>query len=1292
MNTGTEISSLIKAQFSKKTENPFVGLRPFDATESHLFFGRDRQIKDILQKLHTNRFLAIIGSSGCGKSSLIRAGVIPKLQGGFLTEQRDYWLIATMRPSGDPLLHFIEAITGTADSPEAIMNDIKFQIAPDSLKTMGVREFINVMHAGLDNRRVNLLILVDQFEELFTYKTSSETQKNENIFFVNLLLELSKETTLPVYTVITMRSDYIGHCNRFFGLPELMNDAQYLVPRLRWQEIREVIANPIKLFNQEINPGLLDMLTNDSDKELDQLPVLQHCMMRTYQNWINDGKAGQIDFKHYNKTDGLAGAISQHAYEVFEKLSNTQKKVAEYMFRCITDSNADYEPVRRPQQFKNLEAVCSVVTGNSKMDLIEVINSFRKKSCAFLTPHEEVKEISENTVIDISHESLMRQWAKLKDWIKVEQRSSDKLYWLSESVIDQREYLRGWDIHDAVWWMEKQKPNNEWANRYVHNLPDVLRYIEKSKTSSQKRKWVFYGSMGLAVLAITTALVGFINLKKEKTESALKELKSNFVIASAKATKDSVERDNALYKLKVESAETEKLKAKAKLDSLKEAENRAKGEKEKAEIKVKIAQLLADEQKNMLAIQGEFIKKTDSIRTAAMGNVLDLTKEKFYQSAEINPAKKRQFVLELINAKYEHQGSDSSASDLKFKSFLSALNKTATGLDAAKEDPNLGLWIVGKAYQTYNDSMLNSVFSDMTKEYLFCSRKFEFPLGYGSAEASEDLIAVSKTNDLLAFPHGDSIYISKIQPDTIFIKSAFSIPKTNNARSKRSPLITARLQKLFYNDNNLITALVNDSVFYTWSKEGILLSIKNIVALNRNEIKKVSPDGSRVIYRALNKKAIQIWNIKNAFLEADIDFPDSLGALLGIEVSSDSKRYLIWGDKGLSIGNIGKVNRITNKIGSFTGGGRFINNNCLILFSRDGQNIQLLDTSLKTVSKINIGPKISSGHEVAGIQISPDWKKLLIQVLSKSGRKSFLLCEKNQKDSIFIWGDVTGGRSSGLTVKNAPNSMAVGFLDSNLILAYHSGNYQFSISQWKKYDEITVGDVKLGLMPPLSYRDKLNYEIINIEDIKNEDSLNLIVKNGQLLTIDRPGIVTYYTAYKTLAERYGTKYWKGFDSASRLVFDYYRDTLMYCNDLIRMTNLGELILLSGEDSKTTKNKLSIGYGRLAFWSLFFKETNYDSVIKYASRGLELDSPTNDWIYTNLALGYLLSGKQESAYKIYRNLKDSYYTRDRKPFKNAFLEDFNDLELAGIISPNKGEVYERVKKIRKFLRGEIEYLD
>lgn len=248
--------------------NPFVGLRPFESGEGLLFFGRREQIIELLQQLHRTRFLSIVGSSGCGKSSLIRAGLIPKLKAGFLIEDKDQWLKATMKPGDAPLYNLAQAVLGALSGEPPSDGEVSSLV--EEIEVSGLQALVERLTPRLVHADTNFLLLVDQFEEIFRFgsyaedeaqtdanadparlrveATDRERRRDEAAEFVSLMLGLAQQKTLPIYVVMTMRSDFLGDCDAFYDLPQAMNRSQYLVPRLTRQQRQEAIENPIRLY------------------------------------------------------------------------------------------------------------------------------------------------------------------------------------------------------------------------------------------------------------------------------------------------------------------------------------------------------------------------------------------------------------------------------------------------------------------------------------------------------------------------------------------------------------------------------------------------------------------------------------------------------------------------------------------------------------------------------------------------------------------------------------------------------------------------------------------------------------------------------------------------------------------------------------------------------------------------------------------------------------------------------------------------------------------------------------
>ena len=258
--------------------NPFVGLRPYESNESLLFFGRQQQTTDLLQRLHLYNFVAVTGGSGSGKSSIVRAGLIPMLKAGYLVNDRDHWLVCIMKPGTNPLYNFVAELLNQAPQLQAEYTPVLLQ---QKIQLEGINAVVEVLQLVFDANN-NVLIVVDQFEEIFRFalNLSDLDAKDEAIEFVSLLLLLAQKKELPVYITLTMRSDFIGDCTQIPGLPEALNNSQYLVPRLTRLQVKTVIEAPIRLYRGQIEPALTTRLLNDVELTPDELPLLQHVLMR----------------------------------------------------------------------------------------------------------------------------------------------------------------------------------------------------------------------------------------------------------------------------------------------------------------------------------------------------------------------------------------------------------------------------------------------------------------------------------------------------------------------------------------------------------------------------------------------------------------------------------------------------------------------------------------------------------------------------------------------------------------------------------------------------------------------------------------------------------------------------------------------------------------------------------------------------------------------------------------------------------------------------------------------------
>lgn len=476
--------------------NPFPGLRPFSPEESDLFFGREGQSKEVVQRLLSSKFVTVIGSSGSGKSSLIFCGVIPRLRSGVDSTSTN-WNVVTFRPGTDPVGNMADAIIEngiSAGSSYETRDELRGLIAD------GEGSLTALTGAGKGKDDTRILFIIDQFEELFRYGMigSEKGNREETAAFIDMIVKSTLDKRNNIFFILTMRSDFIGECAHYQGLTQLINDSNYLIPHMTRENYREVITGPVNYMGAKIEDELTEAILEEVGDRTDQLPVLQHVLMRTWSYWQQSGQYERpLGISDYDSVGRMANAMSRHADEAFEELSPRGKTICEVMFKAITEKGSDNKGVRRPTDVKTISAIALC----SEDELFEVVDKFRVPSRSFITPRID-HLLSPGSVIDISHESLMRLWDRLKLWVDEEASSVQMYLRLSEaSAMYQRGKAGLWrppDLQLAIYWREKNQPTVRWAERYNPAFERAMVYLatsekeflaeEENKIRMQKRQ------------------------------------------------------------------------------------------------------------------------------------------------------------------------------------------------------------------------------------------------------------------------------------------------------------------------------------------------------------------------------------------------------------------------------------------------------------------------------------------------------------------------------------------------------------------------------------------------------------------------------------------------------------------------------------------------------------------------------------------------------------------------------------------------------------------------------------
>ncbi|HUV00459.1 MAG TPA: hypothetical protein VMW32_05820 [Bacteroidales bacterium] len=697
--------------------NPFPGLRPFTPDESDLFFGRERESEEILEKLINNRFIAVIGASGSGKSSLIHCGLMPKVR-KLATRGAAAWKIISFRPGIDPFENLADELV------EKILLPEKKKAEKDTILSLlkenpdGIAELFKAFSIKTSEK---LLIFVDQFEELFRYGSEATPDRGTS-GFVNLLINTLTRDNRNIFIVVAMRSDLIAECAHYKGFTQLINSSNFLVPRMSAENYREVIEGPVEYAGAKIDPGLVNTILEDISDQADQLPVLQHALMRTWTLWQElDEPSRPINHTDYSSIGTMTEAMSRHANEVYEQLSPEGEEICVKLFKTITGKSSDNRGIRRPATILTIRSAIHC----TKEELTGVIDKFRDPSVSFITPRNTIP-LNDDSVIDLSHESLIHLWDRLKGWVDEEAAAVQMYIRLSEASAMYQQgkapLLKQPDLQLALNWREQQKPTLSWAQRYNPAFERAMVYLrssEKEFLEAEERKARLH-KLRLRRTRILTSVLGGVALltalfmifaiagkfasdsRRKEAERQKAEASAEKLVAeeyAAHVLKRSVEADAILDMTAAREMEARRL--------LEDSENqRYQAEKEAAEAR---------------QIRNVTMKQFDSVLQARISSDMDL-KVALEQKNETHRQRMISVAKSMSLRSLQMQGQKDLQTLLSYQAYL--FNQKNRGL---KNDPDIyhGLYNVARIYGNTNYKSFKGHDSEI-KKIAFVPGKREF--------------------------------------------------------------------------------------------------------------------------------------------------------------------------------------------------------------------------------------------------------------------------------------------------------------------------------------------------------------------------------------------------------------------------------------------------------------------------------------------------------------------------------------------------------------------------------------
>ncbi|MEH1940771.1 MAG: WD40 repeat domain-containing protein [Nostoc sp.] len=425
---------------------PYKGLFAFEKEDARFFFGRENFIQTLVNVVEEKPLVAVVGNSGIGKSSVIRAGLIPTL------EESGTWKIAIFRPNNNPfyglataLIELFEPEMGSSERIKGIKKYLE-DFKKENLTLKDILEY-KLRKISYKDR---FLIVIDQFEELYTLSLENE----KNIFLDQLLevIELESKKRRPdVILVITLRADFYGDV---LSHPALGKALQTWKPEnllgMSLDELKNAIEQPAQVAKLKIQDGLTQIILDAIKNNQGELPLLEFTLEKLWEKRSN----GQLTISAYDEIGGLEKALANHAEDVYNKLDKNEKKQAQYIFTQLVRFGENTDDTRRLATYDEI--------GEENWKLVTKLASSERELEARLviTSYDESKKQS---TVEVVHEALIRGWSRLRNWMEEDREfrkwqdrlRTEKDIW-ENSDKDNGALLRGALLVEAEEWFKKR--------------------------------------------------------------------------------------------------------------------------------------------------------------------------------------------------------------------------------------------------------------------------------------------------------------------------------------------------------------------------------------------------------------------------------------------------------------------------------------------------------------------------------------------------------------------------------------------------------------------------------------------------------------------------------------------------------------------------------------------------------------------------------------------------------------------------------------------------------------------
>ena len=653
------------------TKNPFVGLRPYKISEKNIFYGRESEVESMLSTLQKNKFVLLTGPSGSGKSSLINAGLIPRLKNGFTGQAGTDWSICHFRPGFSPINNLSYSLSCGELVSDGKPKTSDFKYYKDSILEFQSLSVAKIYNESEISKNKNLLIIIDQIEDLFVFQNNLNKELKEDELIFNLISRTVRLSDSPIYFLVSLKTEYIKNLVGYPNFQQILSGSEYSIKNIGKDGIRTIIENTFFKKNISFDHLYIEKINQEVSKDQSLLPHLQFLFQNIYNSFA-DGDL--IDDNNAKKIGDIKSVINNQTADFFNNMDNNKKVFFERFYKSLfnlqnTKENSDF---RKVEELLNAtdEDIISLTNFLNQLK-IKFQNKFVVLPQLITGIKSRKNLIDNNDIIIVNYKGIDENlWEIEKKW-KEEEINSYENYIIFNNYsknyeIGKTGLLKSPQLDLAVKWLENPIHNKKWSNNYNLNYEKTVEYIRKSdftrnkeienrenRIKSEKKRNI--RNRNIFIFLFIIAFVGgiFAWQQREKAEEARKDAVELTEIAreaekEANNAKDLAEtlRNDALES--AQEAQNEKENALRSANEAKKQAKKASAAKREAEEERKLADDAASEARisrdeaRRQATLANNLRKSSMIETEFFPLVLRLEKLGLEDNPEI---KKKKFTI-----------------------------------------------------------------------------------------------------------------------------------------------------------------------------------------------------------------------------------------------------------------------------------------------------------------------------------------------------------------------------------------------------------------------------------------------------------------------------------------------------------------------------------------------------------------------------------------------------------------------------------------------------------------------